>query len=168
MPNIAEQLRGSRERQKLSVYDVAEATKIRTDHIRALEEGNYEVFAAPVYIRGFVRTYASLLKLDVPEVLKDLDAELSATKKFSEPPSLIPESRSVLDFIMLQLAKVNWTVVAVLGVGGLVLASTIFGYQLWRRQRTTDPLAGFQPGVYQPRETNAGEVLPLPVVPSTK
>jgi len=77
MPTVAEQLHGAREAKNLTVYQIAETTKIKTDHIRALEEGNYNVFSAPVYIRGFVRTYASLLKLDVAQVMATLDQELA-------------------------------------------------------------------------------------------
>src|SRR6266571_9185286 len=84
MPTVAEQLRTSREAQGLTVYQIAEITKIRTDHVRALEEGNYEGFAAPVYIRGFVRNYAKLLKLDVPALMLRLDAELGQTERFHE------------------------------------------------------------------------------------
>jgi len=69
MSTVAEQLRQAREAQNLNVQQVAQVTKIRTDHLVALEEGNYNVFSAPVYIRGFVRTYAALLKLDVPQVM---------------------------------------------------------------------------------------------------
>ena len=56
MSTVAEQLRQAREAQKLTIQELAEITKIRSDHIRALEEGNFNVFPAPVYIRGFVRT----------------------------------------------------------------------------------------------------------------
>ena len=59
MASVAEQLRAAREAKNLTVSQVAETTKIRGDHIRALEEGNYNVFVAPVYSRGFIRTYAT-------------------------------------------------------------------------------------------------------------
>src|SRR5438874_2784080 len=106
MSTVAEQLRQARETQKLTVHQVAEITKIRTDHLRALEEGNFNVFSAPVYIRGFVRTCATLLKLDVPKVMSALDEELGRTEKFSEPPPLSDRPRGVLDFVMLQLSQV--------------------------------------------------------------
>ena len=61
---------------------------MRIDHVAALEEGNYDTFVAPVYIRGFVRTYARLLHLDEAAVMTALDAELGQTSKFREPPSL--------------------------------------------------------------------------------
>jgi len=76
MSTVAEQLRKGREAQNLSVQQLAEITKIRSDHIRALEEGNFDVFSAPVYIRGFVRTCSTLLKLNVPQVMAALDEEL--------------------------------------------------------------------------------------------
>ena len=85
MQSVAEQLRKGREQRKLTVYDVAGATKIRTDHVRALEEGDYRVFAAPVYIRGFVRSYGNLLKLDVPNLMAALEGELAEIKEFNEP-----------------------------------------------------------------------------------
>ena len=116
MPTVAEQLRCAREAQNLSIYQVAEITKIKTDHIRALESGTYDSFSAPVYIRGFVRTYAKALKLDVTELTATLEAELSQTEKFSEPPPLTNQPRGTLDFLMLQLSKLSWRIL----VGGVV------------------------------------------------
>ena len=56
-------------------YQVAEITKIRTDHIRALEAGDFQTFSAPVYIRGFTRTYARALKMDEGHLLAELETE---------------------------------------------------------------------------------------------
>src|SRR5215471_1946532 len=108
MPTVPEQLRQARQAQNLTVHQVAEITKIRTDHIRALEEGNYSVFSAPVYIRGFVRTYAGIVKLDVPQIMAALDAELGQNKKFREEPPISGPPRSLTDFFMLQLSKLDW------------------------------------------------------------
>src|SRR5437867_12313506 len=108
MSSVSEQLRQARQAQNLSVDQVAEITKIRSDHLRALEAGNFEIFSAPVYIRGFTRTYSTLLKLDVPQVMSALDAELGQTKKFSEPPGLSHRRRGPVDFLMLQLSKIDW------------------------------------------------------------
>src|SRR5437762_4738576 len=107
MATVAEQLRRAREDQNLNVYQVAEITKIKTDHIRALESGLWDTFSAPVYIRGFVRTYAKTLKLDVAKLTADLDAELSQNEKFSEPPALVQRKKGFLDFLLLQFSKLN-------------------------------------------------------------
>jgi cytoskeletal protein RodZ len=159
MPTVAEQLRSAREARKLTVYQVAETTKIRTDHIRALEEGNYEVFSAPVYIRGSVKNYATLLKLDVPAVMAALNAELGLTEKFKEPPPFTEESKTVVDRLMFLLARLNWKIGLAGGaVLGIVLIVALAGFA-WRHHKR-DPLAGLPPAVYQP--ASSSETLPLP------
>ena len=160
MSTVAEQHRQAREAQKLTIQELAEITKIRSDHIRALEEGNFNVFSAPVYIRGFVRTVSTLLKMDVPQVMSNLDGELGQTVKFREPPPLTDQPKTVIDFVMLQLSKVNWRGGAVL-VGGLaVIGIIVLVIAIRRHARTSDPYAGLKPGIYQ--SSNSGETLPLP------
>jgi len=162
MLTVAEQLRAAREAQGLTVYQVAEITKIKTDHVRALEEGNYAAFAAPVYIRGFVRTYATLLKLDVSSVMAALDGELGRTERFHEPPPLSDEPRRFVDVVMLQLSKVNWRVALPSLGAALALLVLIFGYRAWRRHHSKDPLSNLGPGLYQPSQKPSGDTLPLP------
>jgi cytoskeleton protein RodZ len=160
MSTVAEQLHLAREAQSLTVNQVAEVTKIRTDHIRALEEGNFNVFSAPVYIKGFVRTYGMLLKLNVPQLMAALDSELNKTEKFSEPPPLTDQKRGILDFLTLQLSKLNWRVasVVIVAVVAVVLVSSIVGFM--RNRKPSDPLSNLAPGVYQPPQS--GETAPLP------
>lgn len=162
MSTVAEQLRRAREERKLTVHQIAELTNIKTEHIRALEEGNYHAFAAPVYIRGFVRTCAKILKLDEASVMATLDAELSQIEKFREPPSLTGGARGPLDFFMYQLSKLNWRIVLPL-VGLLLLVGLgIFVYQVWSQRSSADPLAKLGPGLYHPPPNSGGEYLPLP------
>jgi cytoskeletal protein RodZ len=162
MLTVAEQLRQAREARNLTVQQVVQITKIRTDHLAALEEGNFNVFSAPVYIRGFVRTYAALLKLDVPQIMAALDAELGATQKFAEPPSLAEPSSGALDFIMLQLSKVDWRKALIGLVVVVVLVVCFSAVANWRRSKAANPLNGLKPGIYQSTQNVSGETLPLP------
>jgi len=165
MSTVAEQLRKAREAQSLTVYQVAEITKIRTDHIRALDEGNYDMFSAPVYIRGFVRTYATLLKLDVPKILDDLSVELSHSEKHHEPPPLTPPNRGVLDAVMFQLSKLNWRVVGpVIGIIALAVIS-FFIYNTVHNRPAKKNVLTVPPAVYQPSKKPGGDTLPLPSQP---
>jgi cytoskeletal protein RodZ len=159
MSTVAEQLCAAREARKLTIQQVADATKIRTDHIRALEEGNFNVFSAPIYIRGSVKNYAMLLKLDVPQIMAVLTEELGRTEKFSEPPPLTEASNTPLDRLMFLLSKLNWKF-GVLGAAvlGIVLV-VFFASFAWRQHKHSDPLAGLQPAVYQ--SANSGQTLPL-------
>ena len=162
MSTVAEQLRRAREERKLTIHQIAELTNIKTEHIRALEEGNYHAFAAPVYIRGFVRTCAKLLKLDDSRVVATLDVELSKIEKFREPPSLTGPPRGPLDWFMYQLSKLNWRivlpVVAVLLIAGLGISIKL----IWNQRAAEDPLAKLGPGLYQAPPESSGEYLPLP------
>jgi len=162
MASVAEQLRAAREARHLTVSQVAETTKIRGDHIRALEEGNYDIFVALVYLRGFVRTYATLLKLDVPKLMAELEGELNRTEKFSESPAFSNPPRGVLDFVMLQLSKVNWRKGAAVLAALLLVGLVLFAAWVWRHFHARDPLAKLPPAVYKPAKTNAGDTLPLP------
>jgi len=160
MSTVAEQLRSGREAKKFTIEQVAEMTKIRTDHVRALEEGNFNVFSAPIYIRGSVKNYSNALKLDTAALLALLDAELGRTEKYSEPPPLVETKTTFLDTLILLLAKLNLK----LGFVGIVVIIVIIiaGTAVWvlRHHKTNDPLKNLPPAVYQP--AGSGDTLPLP------
>ena len=166
MVSVGEQLRAAREKQGLLVSQVAEWTKLRADHVRALESGDYDVFAAPVYVRGFVRSYAMLLKLDVAGVLAELETELGQSQRLQKSTNLTKPRPGTLDVLMLQLSKVNWGITCLVVGCALALYLSIVGYRAWRTYKSTDPLAGLGPGLYQTLNTNSGEVLPLTPPPS--
>jgi len=162
MASVAEQLRTAREAQNLTVNQIAEITNVRADHIRAIEEGNYDVFSAPIYIRGFVRSYCKILKLDSAQLIVSLNAELDQTEKFSEPPPLTDQPRTIVDFLTLQLSKIDWRK-ALIGLLVVVLVMVAYGiFQSWRTNRGSDPLSGLKPGVYEPASNRSGNTLPLP------
>ena len=161
MATVSEQLRSAREAQKLDIYQVAEITKIKTDHIRALESGDFNVFSAPVYIRGFIRTYATMLKLNVPRVLEDLDTELNRSEKFSEPPALTRRPRGALDFLTLWFSRMNWRIAVALA--GLLIFLILAVAVLRSRTRSpANPLKNLGSGLYQPAKDQSGETVPLP------
>jgi cytoskeleton protein RodZ len=158
MPSVGEQLRTARESQKLAIHQVADWTKIRGDHLRALEAGDYSVFSAPVYIRGFVRTYATLLKLDAPQVLEQLGRELADSGH--QEPALGQPANGVLDDAMFQFSKFVRRL-AVPAIGALIiLAVAAVSYIVWLRYQHKDPLQGLGPGLYQAPPAN--DTLPLP------
>lgn len=160
MSTVAEQLRAGREAKKLTVEQVADMTKIRTDYVRALEEGNFNVFSAPIYIRGSVKNYSNALKLDTAALLAVLDAELGRTEKYSEPPPLGDSKKTFVDDLTLVLAKMNWKAgVAILAIVAVAVIA-ISAFFAWRHHKSSDPLKNLPPARYQP--ANSGDTLPLP------
>jgi cytoskeletal protein RodZ len=64
MPSLGDEFRVAREARGLSLSDVAEHLHIRSTYLQAIEEEDWAVIGAPVYIRGFIRTYARFLGID--------------------------------------------------------------------------------------------------------
>ncbi len=163
MGTVGDKLRQARERAGRSIREMSDVTKIRGDHLEALERGEYNVFSAPVYIRGFVRSYAGALRLDVPGTLAELEGELSQNSRFKEHPRLSPESKGMVDFAMLQLSKINWTVALPLFLLALLLVVGVFSYRFYKHAQSSDPLNALGSGLYQGNP--AGETLPIPGIP---
>ncbi len=165
MATVSEQLRHAREQQQLDIYQVAEITKIKTDHLRALESGHYEVFSAPVYIRGFIRTYATMLKLDPVKLLKELEQELGQGGRVREPVPGGSRNEGSVDFLMLQLSRLNWRVLVVV-VGVLAVVGLAVAFIRGRRHEPVDPLKGLPPTLYQSKPGRSGDTLPVPPAPA--
>ncbi|MES3007473.1 MAG: RodZ domain-containing protein [Pseudomonadota bacterium] len=63
-----ELLSRKREALGMSVQDVADELHITMHYVRSLEENAFDKLPGDVFVRGYIRAYASLLKLD-PQVL---------------------------------------------------------------------------------------------------
>jgi len=61
----------AREAQNLSAADVARRLKLSLWQIEALESGRYDQLPGPIFVRGFIRNYARLLKLDPEDFLHE-------------------------------------------------------------------------------------------------
>lgn len=162
MPTVAEQLVAAREQKQMTIQQVASITNIKSEHVRALEKGDYDVFSAPIYIRGFVKSIARALKMDTPEVMRQLAEELAATERFREDPSLTLGPKSPLDHVMFALSKVRWRWVLPLLLIGIIIW---IGYAMFGSNEPKNPaLDNIQigPGLYNSDEGAPGETLPLP------
>ncbi len=87
MPVLGERFRAAREARGLALSAVSEQIRIRSIYLAAIEDENWAAIGAPVYVRGFLRTYARFLGLDAEEVVARFN-ELSQTA----PPSRAPEA----------------------------------------------------------------------------
>jgi len=75
MPALGERFRAAREARGLSLSDVSEQIRIRSVYLAAIEEERWSAIGAPVYIRGFLRTYARFLGLAPEDVVTEFNAE---------------------------------------------------------------------------------------------
>jgi len=64
MPEIGDQLRETRMRNRIDITEVEAATKIRAKYLRALENEEWDLLPGPTFVKTFLRTYADYLGLD--------------------------------------------------------------------------------------------------------
>lgn len=62
--SIGEQLKAARERKRLTIEEVAKATKIHRNTLTALEADSADALLNPVYVKNFIKTYAKYLGED--------------------------------------------------------------------------------------------------------
>jgi len=72
LAGIGDTLRSTREHRGLSIEQVAQDTRISARFLEALEAEHFEELPAPVYVRGFLRSYANYLKIDAQPLLDSL------------------------------------------------------------------------------------------------
>lgn len=70
-------LKWERERQGLSIGDVAGRLRLHPNQVRALEQEALSELPEAAYVRGFVRSYARVLNVDPAPVLADLGQKLA-------------------------------------------------------------------------------------------
>lgn len=88
-------LREAREATGRTVLDVAENLRIRRVYLEAIEDGRFDELPGATYAVGFVRSYASYLRLDAPSLVARFKEEASGIAAPQELgfPTLVPEGR---------------------------------------------------------------------------
>jgi cytoskeleton protein RodZ len=85
MPVLGERFRVAREARGLSLSEVSDQIRIRSVYLAAIEEERWSAIGAPVYVRGFLRTYARFLALDPEEIVTAFNAEIAPPEQSPEP-----------------------------------------------------------------------------------
>jgi cytoskeletal protein RodZ len=70
-------LRRGREEAGLSLRQVSGELGIKEDYLENLENGNYHELPPQVYVRGFIKSYASFLRIDASQLIKIYNREMA-------------------------------------------------------------------------------------------
>jgi cytoskeleton protein RodZ len=100
-------LRAAREELGLSVDAVAQQLKLSVRQVRALEQGEYSLLPGRTFVRGFVRNYARLVRLDAEAVLDALPS--GAATPTLEAPALHATAPTMADLPTAEATKAPWT-----------------------------------------------------------
>ncbi|UNC91862.1 helix-turn-helix domain-containing protein [Candidatus Contubernalis alkaliaceticus] len=90
MKEIGDILRNAREEKGLTYEEISEITKIQSRYLQALEEGDTKMFPGEVYIKGSLRNYARVLKLDDAELMNKY---YQLTNQIQETPQVEMKER---------------------------------------------------------------------------
>lgn len=81
MESIGHILREAREQLGLTLDEVERGTRIRTHHLEAMEQGEFDTLPSPVQARGFLHNYSEFLGLDSDEILLQFAEMLQSRRK---------------------------------------------------------------------------------------
>ena len=137
---FGERLRREREMRKITLEEIALATKIGTRALRALEEEEFGKLPGGIFNRGFVRAYARYLGIDEEQAVADYET----AKGTSEPPEPLEDPdrlkrleaawKPVKDSGVKPPLKIPWTMLAIVVlVLGALFAAWHYRQVGWQR-----------------------------------
>jgi cytoskeletal protein RodZ len=83
---FGERLRRQRERQHVTLSEIAEATKVLASHFAGLERGDCSRWPGGMYNRSFIRGYAKAIGLDPDETAAEF-------AEYYDPPPQVPATQ---------------------------------------------------------------------------
>ncbi len=157
MAALGEEFRSAREARGITLSDVAEQIHIRSVYLNAIENEDWKAIGAPVYVRGFIRTYARFLGLDGED----------AVARFNEqaPPDRPAHAAVAVDFGSdRERSGPSWLVLA----GGLValilVAFVVYEYWQYAKGSTASAPVAAASAAPQPAAASAGSQSAAPSV----
>jgi len=79
---LGQTLKAAREKKRLTLSEAALKTRIKVQHLEAIERDDFGGMPAPAYAKGFIRMYAEFLGLDsVPMIQEYQDKHLGQARQ---------------------------------------------------------------------------------------
>ena len=112
MPTLGEELRHKREQQGITLADIADATRIGTRFLKAIETDNFSTLPGGIFTRSFIRAYAKHVHMNEDEAIAlylqqvseptgdqqepqtatiNRSASIESSKKQPAAPSIVPK-----------------------------------------------------------------------------
>jgi transcriptional regulator with XRE-family HTH domain len=90
---IGQKLKAAREARHISIEKAAEATRIRSPYLQALENDDFSLMVSAAQGRGFLRLYVEFLGLDLDELTASArDTKSAAFLAPEADPAPVPEA----------------------------------------------------------------------------
>jgi cytoskeletal protein RodZ len=158
---IGERLRNAREAKGLSLQAMEGITRIRAVYLQALEDEQFDRLPAPVYAKGFLRTYATSLGLDPEQLMEQYTGGVEAP--IQSIVGVHPVEIPIRPAAQRSPLRRGATLAGIFLLAG-VLVIGIFGYLQLRRFGEPVPPETVTPPPAVP-ESSAEPVKPNPRIP---
>ncbi len=86
LKKFAEELKSIREKKAISLSEIHDKTRIDLKYLNEIENGNFDSLPE-VYMRAFLRKYATMLELDEDEILSKFEFAKGETSGEPSPPN---------------------------------------------------------------------------------
>ena len=175
MQGIGEILKKTREEQGISLDEVAEATKIRSKYLRALEEEQFDALPGDVYAKGFATAYLKYLGIkDRPDVLEVMKPKVKEPEKpVQEEPetphklAVTPKRKQKAERFEETPLNKNAKLIIILSLAAVLLLFAVQGIYSKQMAALENPGEQIQQQVEEQQDEQNGEadVPPEPVTP---
>lgn len=99
-------LKHEREKKGLSLDQLSQITRLRKHYLEALEDENWDNVPSPVYVKGFIRSYAQGLGIDSKEAISLYEHIASADEEIPKPLTVLKEPKNKIAYFIIPLIAV--------------------------------------------------------------
>ncbi len=117
---IGDAIRAARENSGFTLEQVSRETRVHLSHLRAIEDMTPGLLGAPVYAKGYIKSYARFLGMDEQTTLDRYLSECAAILKDPAKLDIAPPASSSSRKLPVAVPMLGILVVALIG-GGAVL-----------------------------------------------
>ena len=143
-------LRAAREAMGMSLDTVAQQLKLAPRQVTALEEDDFAKLPGRTFVRGFMRNYARLVRIDAEKVLAALPG---GDAPALDSPALQPTAPTIGHLPTMEHAKPGWTRWAIpLTLVAVIAAAAIYEFSRGRGDAQHAPATA--PGAIEPERAS--------------
>jgi cytoskeleton protein RodZ len=169
--SFGDKLKREREMRAITLEEIAEATKIGTRSLRALEEEHFDQLPGGIFNKGFVRAYAKFLGIDEEQAVADYvtassDVGNSTTTQLAALADQVEQHRAAKE--ALDGSSGNTGAMLAVIVGVVLLCGLGFGgYKAWKYKQQQDMNSAAANRVKQTPSPVTLDAQPAPTAAST-
>ncbi len=171
MNKMENNLKKIREKKKLSLAQVSKETKIHPEILKALEESEFDKIPNHVYVRSFIKKYASYLGLEPQPIIENYN---SVHKSVNEQLLYVEKKKLRFDYMKI-LFIIKVFLISVLAIIVIYLVANFIRHIIYRpvtkqeviTEQIPKPTEVIPPEIFQPEDV-AERMQPLMLTIKTK